>query len=148
MKPEPAAPSSAVLPARAGLPLRAWLPNVAVAIGAAALVWRGWRRTGAWPLAPSLVVGFSLALLVLAFAAPRLHAPVQRALETVGRWIAQGFTWLVLLLVFTGVFVPGRVVQWIARADPLGRRRSGAAGTYWRVLPAPPAAAERFRRQF
>lgn len=121
-----------------------------IAVGAGGWAWHRWTHTGSLPLPQSAVAGFALFLLLTAFLAPRVHAPVQRALETFGRLVAQAFTWLVLALVFALIFVPGRIVLLALRRDPLQRRRApgGSGESLLQTIPPAVEAARRFPRQF
>lgn len=95
---------------------------------------------------PRAIFAATLLLAALALAAPRLYAPVQRLLEGFGRGVARAVTWVVLGLLFAGVFVPGRLLLRLRRKDPLQLRRS-AVDSYWQS-PRTTPGAESFDRQF
>lgn len=122
------------------VPLRAWLPPAIV--GPLAAAW--WWYSGHWGAA--LAAGLSLFLATTALAAPRLHAPVQRALDRIGHGFLQLVTWAVLGAVFAFVFVPGRAVIALLGRDPMRRRRDASATSYLETPPPPPA--DRFTQQF
>ncbi len=103
-----------------------------------------WRVHGG--AVPRGIFVATVLLAVLALVAPRLYAPVQWALEGFGRAVARGVTWVVLGLLFVGVFIPGRLLLALRRKDPLQLRRP-AVDSYWE-LPRPSRGAESFDRQF
>jgi hypothetical protein len=71
---------------------------------------------------------------------------VQRILDRFARRMLAAFTWLVLGLVYFGLFTPLRLWRTLLRRDPLRLRRDPAATTY--LQPMRPAPAARFDRQF
>jgi hypothetical protein len=85
-------------------------------------------------------------LALMAWLIPRAYAPVQRGLDRVIHLALTAFTWLLLGLLYLLVFTPLRLGHAIFGRDPLQRRPDPAATTYLRSLP--PAAANRFDRQF
>jgi len=57
------------------------------------------------------------------------------------------FTPVLLGVVWVLIFVPGRLALVLLRRDPLKRRFPGGASSYW-VKSRPPAAKDRWKRQF
>ena len=114
----------------------------------ATLAWAGtlvlWWRLGG--LVPAVVAGLAGALALLAWLGPAHYAPVQRVLDRMVHIVLAGLTWLLLALVYFGIFLPLRGWRALTRTDPLQRRPDPAAQTYFR--PLPPAAPGRFDRQF
>lgn len=119
---------------------RARLQASLAVLGAALL----WLRTH-HPLALALAA-LTVALAALAWLAPARFAPVQRALDTFARAIAAAFTWLVLGLVYFGLFTPLRMLRALLRRDPLQLRSTPAAVTF--LQPLPPRRPGSFQRPF
>ena len=80
----------------------------------------------------------------LAWLAPALFAPIQRALDAVVRGIVAAVSWILLALVYFGVFCPIRLWRAVTGADPLRKRRDPSAASYLTPAPTP----SRFDRQF
>ena len=118
------------------------LPGPCLAVILTGCGWLHWRTPGSLGL-----LLLATTLLLLALLSPRAFAPVQRALETIGRLVATGFTWLILLLLFVGIFVPARLALALLGRDPLHRRPDPHRATYWEPLP-PTAGLGHFRRQY
>ena len=124
--------------------LRTWRsvggPALAVAVTAAS--WHRWPT--AWSLGLLILAG---AALVLAAGLPRAWAPVQAELDRLGRALAAALTWVLLVLVFGLVFIPGRLGLAVLRRDPLRRRPEPRRPSYWEPLPRPRGGAD-YRRPF
>ena len=95
---------------------------------------------------PAIAAGVTGALALLAWFVPRGYAPVQRGLDRVLHFVLAAFTWVLLGLFYLLVFVPLRLWRGVTGHDPLHRRPDAKATTY--LQPVPPAAANRFDRQF
>ena len=102
-----------------------------------------WRLRG---LTPAVIAGLGASLALLAWVSPPHYAPVQRFLDRMLHLVLTGLTWFLLALIYLGVFTPVRLWRMLPGHDPLQRRADPAATTYLR--PLPPAAANRFDRQF
>jgi hypothetical protein len=74
--------------------------------------------------------------LLLALLAPRLWAPLGSAVERLIALLLRALTWLLLLLLFIAVFIPGRLLLLLLRRDPLQRRCEPGRPSYWEPLPA------------
>jgi len=81
-----------------------------------------------------------------AWVAPRWYEPVQRGLDHLSRAITKAVSWLLLGVVYFGVFAPVRVFIMVLRRDPLQMQFSKDVTSYLR--PLPPAAQGHFERQF
>jgi len=103
-----------------------------------------WWRLGG--VIPGVVAGVAGCFALLAWVSPPRYAPVQRGLDRVLHVLLTGLTWLLLALIYLGVFAPLRLWRALTGQDPLRRRADPAATTYLR--PLPPAAPGRFDRQF
>ena len=114
----------------------------------ATLAWVGtlllWWRIGG--ILPAMAAGATGSLALLAWVSPGHFAPIQRAFDRVLHALLAGLTWLLLALIYLGVFTPLRGWRALTRRDGLHLRRDPAAITYLR--PLPPAAPDRFDRQF
>lgn len=102
-----------------------------------------WRFGGVFTAG---VTGFFSSLAVLAWLAPARYAPVQRWLDFLVRQFVTGFSWLLLGLLYLGLFTPLRGWRFLTRNDPLQRKADPTATTYFQ--PLPPAAPGRFKRLF
>ena len=102
-----------------------------------------WHWRGGYITATLALVVAALALL--AWFAPRAHAPFARAFERLGHAVLVTFTWCALGLVYFGLFTPLRLWRALRRHDPLARAYDPTATTYLRPLPPTPA---NFTRQF
>lgn len=73
----------------------------------------------------------SLLILVGGFAVPQIYT----AFDWVGRFLAitigSLFTWVLLTSFFYVCFVPGRILLYLFRKDPLQRARTPDAQSYW-----------------
>jgi hypothetical protein len=121
-------------------PSRARWQTTAAFAGAALL---GWRHPGAVTFGLAAV---ALALAALAWIAPDRYRPVQRLLDRATDALLAALTWVLLGLVYLGVFTPLRPIRRLLRRDPLGGRRAPAGESY--LTPLPPGATGRFDRQF
>jgi hypothetical protein len=119
---------------------RARLQASAACVGGLVLWWRLGGR------APAVFAGFLASLALLAWVSPPHYAPIQRFLDRVLHLVLAGLTWILLALIYGGLFVPVRCWRALTGRDPLQRRPDPGAATYLR--PLPPAAPGRFDRQF
>jgi hypothetical protein len=119
---------------------RARLQATAVLAGGLGL-W--WRLQTTWAIT---LVGVMAAFALLAWIAPERHKPVQRAFDWATRWLVAGFTWLILGVVYFGLFTPMRWLGALLGRDPLRLKPDRSTMTYLRGLP--PATNGRFDRQF
>jgi hypothetical protein len=123
----------------APIPRARWQATFAVA-GA----WLLWWRVGGLPVIVLAVLASVFALL--AWLAPARYAPVQRGIDRLAHGLLGGLSWLLLGLVYFGLFTPLRIWRRLTRHDPLHLRPDPTASSYLR--PLPPAAPGRFDRQF
>lgn len=103
-----------------------------------------WWRIGG--IGPAMAAGAAGSLALLAWVSPPHFAPIQRALDRVLHALLAGLTWLLLALIYFGIFTPLRGWRALTRRDALQLRADPSAATYLRALP--PAASGRFDRQF
>jgi hypothetical protein len=101
---------------------------------------------GLWPLlsdaSPSWwFIGASAGVLAVAFAAPRLLAPLNRLWFRFGLRLHAVVTPVVLGIVFFGAVTPTALLMRLFGKDPLGLRVDRRAASYWlrRVPPGPPS---------
>ena len=112
----------------------AWVMLGAAALAAVALL----RRGAAAPLALA-PAGLGLALVAVAYAAPRSLVGFYRAWMALGEALGRVTTPVLLGVVFVAVLVPTRLLLALFGKDPLARRFDRGAPTYW---------SERARRGF
>jgi len=79
------------------------------------------------------VVVLSLAAIVVStgFLVPLAFDAIERGGKALGRWVAAGLTWLLLVPFFYIVFVPGRFFIKLRGKDPLCRAFPTDEPTYW-----------------
>ena len=114
----------------------------------ATLAWGGtlvlWWRIGG--IAVAMLAGAAGSLALMAWVSPPHSDPIQRAFDRVLHAALAGLTWCLLALIYLAIFTPLRAWRALLRRDELQLRRNTAANTYFQ--PLPPAAADRFDRQF
>jgi hypothetical protein len=101
-----------------------------------------WLR-GPLPAVVAIVVS---SLAGLAWLAPSAYAPVHRGIECLAHATAMAVSWLLLGLVYLGIFVPLRLWRAATRNDALGFRRDPCATTY--LKPLSPPRPGRFERMY
>jgi hypothetical protein len=112
-----------------------------VAFGVSLVVcWRT-HATRGWIF--STVLGLAT---TTAWLAPARYAPVQRGLDRLTDALLAGLTWLVLGLVYFGLFTPLRFLRSWRGRDPLQLRRDPTASSF--LQPIAPRAEGHFDRQF
>jgi hypothetical protein len=102
-----------------------------------------WRFGSGWSMA---AVGVLAVLALLAWLAPERHQPVQHAFDWLTRRLVAGFTWLILGVVYFGLFTPIRLLGALTGRDALGQKPNRSVKTFLR--PLPPVSTGRFGRQF
>ncbi len=114
---------------------------------ASALTATLWYFRGGPVTATLAATAFALALL--AWLSPRRHAPVQRILDRGIHLFLTAFSWLVLGLVYFGVFTPLRLLRSLARYElmPCRPNRQSPTNTTY-LQPLPPSSPRHFERQF
>lgn len=99
----------------------------------------------AWPLVHAApprwwAVAVALAFALLALAAPKVLAPLNRLWTRLGALLHAIVSPIVLSIIFYGVVLPTAIVMRLRKRDPLRLRFDPQAATYWidRVPPGPP----------
>lgn len=99
----------------------------------------------AWPLVHAApprwwAAAVALAFALLALAAPRTLAPLNRIWIRLGALLHAIVSPIVLAVIFYGVVLPTAIVMRLRKRDPLRLRFDPQAATYWidRVPPGPP----------
>lgn len=103
-----------------------------------------WWKIGG--IGPAMAAGATGSLALMAWVSPPHFAPIQRGLDRLLHVVLAGLTWLLLAIIYFGVFTPLRAWRALTRRDALQLRRDPSASTY--LNPLPPAAPGRFDRQF
>lgn len=101
------------------------------------------RRGGA---AWSIVLGIAGMLALLAWLSPTRYAPIQRALDALTRLLLGAFTWLILGVIYFGLFAPWRLCHRVLHRSSLPLRPDPRMPSYFQPLPS--ATRRRFDRQF
>ena len=84
----------------------------------------------------AIVAGIGLLLLVLKFAAPRVHELVLRLLGALGRWLGKVISHITLTIVYGIVFTPVALVARLLGRDSLNLKWLPASRTYWSAVPS------------
>ena len=119
--------------------------SVAVLVGMA-LRWVFHR-----PVMAGTVVVVGTVIALLAIASPRgAYAALQRAVARFGVWLGAAMRWLLMPLVFYGLFLPFGVARRFSGKTQrmLPRRPDPALDTYWKPSPPQTEGVEPYRRQF
>ena len=113
--------------------------TIAVVIGA--LLW--WRVGGR-----TFAIVFSVASVAAAVAwvSPRHFRPIQRALDFVTQLIVKAISWLLLAVVYFGVFTPGRLFFRLRGKELLARKPAHGEATA--LVPLAEMPADHFKRQY
>ena len=94
----------------------------------ATLAWTGtlvlWWRIGG--IGPAMVAGATGSLALLAWVSPPHFAPIQRALDRLLHAVLSGLTWLLLAIIYLGLFTPLRGWRALTRRDTLQLRADPA----------------------
>jgi hypothetical protein len=93
-------------------------------------------------------VCLTTALVLMAWLTPVYYAPVQRTLDRILHAAMTAFTWLLLALIYFGIFMPFRWWQSIRGNDPLELRGERGSGRATFLHPLPTSHPVRFDRQF
>lgn len=121
---------------------RARLQASLACLGGGVLAWRT-HSPFAFAFAALLVVG-----ALLAWVAPARYAPVQRVLDRIVHGFLALLTWLLLGLVYFGLFTPLRLLRALRPGNFLEPTPAPTAHVESYLHPLPPADPARFGRQF
>ncbi len=120
--------------------LRMRLQSMAACVGGLVL-W--WRFGGA---AFAVLEGLLLIAALLAWVLPERYRPLQRVLDLFANGLVVGVSWLLLGLVYFGIFTPLKWLCVLAGRDPLRARRRPVEGSY--LVPLASSPSERYKRQY
>ncbi len=99
-------------------------------------------------LLATVVLALASLLLVSALVSPAgIYAAIERAFRALGRLVGQALSWILLPLIFYGVFLPFGLLFRRGRRDRMKRLFEDGAASYWqphRTIPA----SKSYRRQF
>lgn len=117
---------------------------VGLAIAALLALWK--------PLFAAVVAAIALVLLAVALVAPGAYGRIAAGLERFGHWVGRAMTWLLMPLLFYGLFLPVGLALRAAGKLRITRGADPARATYWEA-PEPGQGwggrgAESYRRQF
>lgn len=109
----------------------------------AALVYHFWR-----PEAAYVIAGISLALALLALAAPPAYRKVAGLLDRFGHAVGMGVTWLLMTLLYWLLFLPVGLLLRARGRLGVTRHPDPRLASYWKSLEGKPWTAESYRKQF
>ncbi len=106
-----------------------------------------------WPLVSSGAVrwwaaGVAATFALLAFVAPRVLAPLNRAWMKLGLWMGRVVSPIVLGILFFVVFWPMGLLMRAAGKDPLRLKKPSNVSTYWVERKPPGPKPESLHNQF
>jgi len=113
-----------------------------VGLAVAALAW--WLRHAA---AAAVVASLAVAIFLLSLILPKLYARLEAALLYLSHLVGLVLGWLFLTPIFYLCFTAGRLIHLLLRNDPMQRRLSPEAASYWQDKPQD-SDPERYRRQY
>ena len=93
------------------------------------LWWRGVTAV------PPYLWGVAAVLWLLALAAPRLLAPIERVMAAIFRTVTAALTAVLLTIFFFLIVTPIGFILRLTRKDPLGKRFDRERATYWYKVP-------------
>lgn len=116
-----------------------------VGLAAAALFYFWLRR----PVTAQVVATIALLNGTIALLSPLgAYRQVTAAVAVLGRWIGQAMTWLLMPVVFYGLFtVAGLLLRMVGKLR-ISHRPDRSLPTYWRDLSASPPSPDSYRHQF
>ena len=95
------------------------------------LLW--WR--GVSFAVPPYLWGVAAVLWLLALAAPRWLAPLERTMATIFRGVTTALTAVLLTIFFFLIVTPIGLIMRLVRKDPLGKRFDRERASYWIDVP-------------
>jgi hypothetical protein len=143
--PPPQAAAEAADRRRRGLRREAAVRSaVGLAIAALLALWK--------PLFAAVVAAIALVRLAVALAFPSAYGRIAGGLERFGHWVGRAMTWLLMPLLFYGLFLPVGLALRAAGKLRITRGADPARATYWEA-PEPGqgwggGGADSYRRQF
>jgi hypothetical protein len=93
-------------------------------------------------------IGLAAAFLLVAFAAPRLLAPLNRLWARLGRFLHHIVNPVIMAFIYFGALVPTALVLKAKRKDLLRLTRDKSARSYWIVREPPGPARGSMSKQF
>jgi Saxitoxin biosynthesis operon protein SxtJ len=103
-----------------------------------------WHGTARWPI----WLGLAWAFLLLAFALPRVLAPLNWLWAKFGLLLHHIVSPIFLTVLFYGCIVPVGFLMRLSGKDPLRLKYEAAADSYWIVRAPPGPSPESFKHQF
>lgn len=103
-----------------------------------------WHDSHRWPY----LGGVAIVFLLVAFAAPKLLAPLNRLWMKFGLLLHRIVSPVILGLLYYGCITPIGFLMRLSGKDPLSRRYQAEAPSYWIVRTPPGPQPETFKDQF
>ena len=104
------------------------------------------HRRGVPPPVSLAALGCGALLLCLAYVAPSVVRPIDRAWSVFGQALGKITTPVLLVVMFAAVLLPTRLLLVLLGKDPLERRRDPARASYWTLRTRPTLRKEDFER--
>ena len=109
----------------------------------AALVYHFWRPGLAY-----VIAGISLALALLALAAPPAYRKVAGLLDRFGHLVGMTVTWLLMTLLYYVLFLPVGLLLRARGRLGITKHPDSRLASYWKPIDGRPWTAESYRKQF
>lgn len=119
--------------------------QTAVGLTVAALFYYWLQRRGMGRLVATIAL---LNGLIAMLSPLGVYPKVTRAVAVLGRWIGQAMTWLLMPVVFYGLFTAAGLMLRMVGKLRISRRPDRSLPTYWRDLPASTPSPDSYRHQF
>lgn len=114
-----------------------------IGLAIAAVVYHFWR-----PEAAYVIAGISLALGLLALAAPPAYRKVAGLLDRFGHAVGMVVTWLMMTLIYYVLFLPVGLLLRARGKLAVTRHPDRRLASYWVSTEGKPWTAESYRKQF
>ena len=114
---------------------------VGLAIAAAVYIW--WRPGLAW-----VIAGISVALALLAVAAPPAYRKVAGLLDRFGYAVGMAVTWVLMTLIYYLLFLPVGLLLRAQKKLAVTQHPDRRLPSYWSSTEGKPWTAESYRKQF
>lgn len=109
----------------------------------AALVYHFWKPGLAY-----VIAGISVALALLAVAAPPAYRKVAGLLDRFGHAVGMAVTWLLMTLLYYVLFLPVGLLLRARGRLGITKHPDSRLASYWKSLEDRPRTAESYRKQF
>ncbi len=98
---------------------------------------------------PATIVGtISIVVLVSGLFFPTFFGLIEKFGQFIGKGVATGITWLMLVPLFYFIFFPVRIILCLLKKDPLNRNFPSTEKTCWTQKKATSCSEENYRKLY